>query len=163
MEDHTPTEMPAELVSETECTASEEPETKTPFLPNATCEAKEESDEVSCKPIQTNTTCSTTQVNRDVQVSPSSLRRHEGVLQPAPATQQISFGEFHPDGGWGWIVCAAAFIVNFLCHGYHLSFGLVYMEIIDTYKVDRMQLGKTTFSHYFLRWKLCISEACELL
>ena len=37
-----------------------------------------------------------------------------GVLAPAP-----------PDGGWGWVVCAASFLCNMILDGIAYSFGVL--------------------------------------
>ncbi|XP_018332376.1 monocarboxylate transporter 12-like isoform X2 [Agrilus planipennis] len=36
---------------------------------------------------------------------------------------------YYPEGGWGWVVVFAGFIVSFLGHGLLLSFGMLQMEI----------------------------------
>ena len=38
-----------------------------------------------------------------------------------------------PDGGWGWLVCLAAFYCNFIVVGLQTSFGIVYVGMIDTF------------------------------
>lgn len=32
---------------------------------------------------------------------------------------------FYPDGGWGWIICAIAFLAHVLTTGFQLSYGLL--------------------------------------
>ncbi|ELT99135.1 hypothetical protein CAPTEDRAFT_30414, partial [Capitella teleta] len=51
--------------------------------------------------------------------------RRSDVVKNAPILRRTDFGEYHPDGGWGWVVCGASFLMNFLCHGLHLSGGVV--------------------------------------
>ena len=46
------------------------------------------------------------------------------------------------DGGYGWIVCFGAFIVNFVLFGIHNSFGVVYVNLLDELKLGAMQTGK---------------------
>ena len=48
--------------------------------------------------------------------------------------RRTDFGEYFPDGGWGWTVCGAAFIVHFLCHGFHLAAGTLIVEVQRHFK-----------------------------
>ena len=36
-----------------------------------------------------------------------------------------------PDGEWGWVVCAASFMVNFILDGTMFSFGILLLELLD--------------------------------
>lgn len=36
-----------------------------------------------------------------------------------------------PDGGWGWVVCFASFMVNLIADGVTFSFGVLYVELLD--------------------------------
>ncbi|KAH3774938.1 monocarboxylate transporter 9-like [Dreissena polymorpha] len=36
-----------------------------------------------------------------------------------------------PDGGWGWMVCLASFVVNFIQDGTVFSFGVLLLELLD--------------------------------
>ncbi|XP_052784504.1 monocarboxylate transporter 12-like [Mya arenaria] len=38
-----------------------------------------------------------------------------------------------PDGGWGWVVCAACFLVHLLIDGLFYSFGVIYVELLEYY------------------------------
>ena len=42
------------------------------------------------------------------------------ITQPAPA----------PDGGWGWVVCAGAFMCNVVMDGMLFSFGVFFIELL---------------------------------
>jgi len=35
-----------------------------------------------------------------------------------------------PDGGWGWVICLAAFICNVATDGILFSFGVFYAELL---------------------------------
>lgn len=39
-----------------------------------------------------------------------------------------------PDGGWGWIVSIAAFCVAIIVDGVKYSFGIMFVELVDTFK-----------------------------
>ncbi len=36
-----------------------------------------------------------------------------------------------PDGGWGWVVVFASFMINLISDGVSLSFGVIFMELVD--------------------------------
>ena len=56
--------------------------------------------------------------------------------QPAVPEVTSSSKEDSPtDGGWGWVVCAGVFVVNFLTVGQHNSAGVVYVAMMDEYRL----------------------------
>ena len=36
-----------------------------------------------------------------------------------------------PDGGWGWMVCGASFMVNFILDGTMFSFGILLLALLE--------------------------------
>ena len=52
----------------------------------------------------------------------------------------------HPDGGWGWVVCFGAFLVQFIALGMLNSAGIVYAELVKELKTHR---GATGLYEYF--------------
>lgn len=42
-----------------------------------------------------------------------------------------------PDGGWGWIVVGASFIISMIADGISFSFGLLYIEFLDEFKESK--------------------------
>ena len=46
-----------------------------------------------------------------------------------------------PDGGWGWVVCLGALVVNFLTIGQQNSAGVVYSELLREYSTQRGETG----------------------
>ncbi|KAK7499314.1 hypothetical protein BaRGS_00009574 [Batillaria attramentaria] len=38
-----------------------------------------------------------------------------------------------PDGGWGWVVCAGSFMVNFIIDGTMFSFGILLLDLLDDF------------------------------
>ena len=47
----------------------------------------------------------------------------------------------HPDGGWGWVVCLGAFLVQFVVLGMHNTAGIVYTELVKELKSQRGATG----------------------
>ncbi|KAK3579688.1 hypothetical protein CHS0354_013202, partial [Potamilus streckersoni] len=39
-----------------------------------------------------------------------------------------------PDGGWGWIVVVASFIIHIISDGMLYSFGILYIEFLQYFK-----------------------------
>ena len=48
----------------------------------------------------------------------------------------------HPDGGWGWVVCIAAFFIQFLVLGMQNCSGIVYTALVDDFQTDRGATGE---------------------
>ncbi|CAH1954288.1 unnamed protein product [Acanthoscelides obtectus] len=42
-----------------------------------------------------------------------------------------------PDGGWGWMVVLAAFVLNAVSEGVSFSFGLMYSEFLNEFKASK--------------------------
>uniref|UniRef100_A0A182MPH1 Major facilitator superfamily (MFS) profile domain-containing protein n=1 Tax=Anopheles culicifacies TaxID=139723 RepID=A0A182MPH1_9DIPT len=47
-----------------------------------------------------------------------------------------------PDGGWGWVVCFASFMVNLIADGVTFSFGVMYIELLSYFGEGK---GKTAW------------------
>ncbi|XP_052784920.1 monocarboxylate transporter 12-like isoform X2 [Mya arenaria] len=58
-----------------------------------------------------------------------------------------------PDGGWGWVVCAACFLVHMLIDGLFYSFGVIYVELLDYYGSNR---GSTALIGSLCQGVLCL-------
>ena len=50
-----------------------------------------------------------------------------------------------PDGGWGWVVCLGALMVNFLTVGQQNSSGVVYSALLREFSTQRGETGERTF------------------
>ena len=46
-----------------------------------------------------------------------------------------------PEGEWGWVVCAAAFVVQFLIMGVHNSFGILYAKLLEEFNKSKAETG----------------------
>lgn len=42
-----------------------------------------------------------------------------------------------PDGGWGWMVVAASFLINMISDGVGYTFGLLYVEFLHEFKASK--------------------------
>jgi len=47
-----------------------------------------------------------------------------------------------PDGGWGWVVVAAAFVSNLIVGGICYMFGIIMPELLEYFQAGK---GKTAF------------------
>ncbi len=42
-----------------------------------------------------------------------------------------------PDGGWGWVVVAASFLVNMIADGVTFSFGILFIELQEEFQESK--------------------------
>ena len=45
------------------------------------------------------------------------------------------------DGGWGWLVCVAGFIAQFIVLGIQNNSGILYTALLDEYKTGKGETG----------------------
>lgn len=76
-----------------------------------------------------------------LQAETDSCREIDG----SSVTVQVS----KPDGGWGWMVCAGTFLVNFIVFGIHNSFGVIYANLLDELKLGEAETGMSLYLHSF--------------
>ncbi|XP_067127605.1 monocarboxylate transporter 9-like [Centruroides vittatus] len=62
---------------------------------------------------------------------PSSPSETEGRSMPVP-----------PDGGWGWVVVFASFMINLISDGVSLSFGILFVDLVNYFGESK---GKTAW------------------
>lgn len=72
--------------------------------------------------------------------------RYDGLLEadkkPAKPGNQINRDVNAPDGGWGWVVCLGALMVNFLTVGQQNSAGVVYSALLNEHSSQRGETGE---------------------
>lgn len=71
------------------------------------------------------------------------MARGKEVADPSgpsrPAVQEYCI--VPPDGGWGWVVVAAAFYINTVIDGVIFTYGIFINQIMDSYKVKMVQVS----------------------
>ncbi|XP_070212917.1 monocarboxylate transporter 14-like [Littorina saxatilis] len=86
------------------------------------------------------------------ELTPDNLKVESGVISHDDEDEDDE-ESLVPDGGWGWAVCAASFMVNFILDGTMFSFGVLLLELLDdlqenksvTSWVGSAQLGMSMF------------------
>ncbi|XP_050298344.1 monocarboxylate transporter 2-like [Anthonomus grandis grandis] len=59
-----------------------------------------------------------------------SLHRNIPALRRRDMDITMIKQHYYPEGGWGWLVCGAAFLAHLLTSGMQLAFGLLYLYTI---------------------------------
>lgn len=54
-----------------------------------------------------------------------------------------------PDGGYGWIICLAAAIIQFIILGIHNNFGILYTYFMNDLHAEPSDTGKTQVNRRF--------------
>ncbi|XP_055601952.1 uncharacterized protein LOC129750864 [Uranotaenia lowii] len=76
----------------------------------------------------------------------SILSHGSGSSSTSSSNENSSLGGYAearpPDGGWGWVVCFASFMVNLIADGVTFSFGVLYVELLDYFGEGK---GKTAW------------------
>ena len=65
--------------------------------------------------------------------------------QPAANVNQVHHKP-PPDGGWGWVVCLGAWIVNFLTVGQQNAAGVMYSALLNEYSTKRGETGRVAYT-----------------
>nr|CAH7749230.1 unnamed protein product [Callosobruchus chinensis] len=75
--------------------------------------------------------------------SPSNLRinrkfqRKESILSSDVSLYVEKTQQKIPDGGWGWLVVVACFVINMISDGVSFTFGLLYVEFLNEFKASK--------------------------
>uniref|UniRef100_A0A6P7GCK0 Uncharacterized protein LOC114340510 n=1 Tax=Diabrotica virgifera virgifera TaxID=50390 RepID=A0A6P7GCK0_DIAVI len=65
-------------------------------------------------------------VNSDISSSSSSSESLDDISETRP-----------PDGGWGWVIVLASFVVNLIADGITFSFGVIFVEFLNYFGENR--------------------------
>ena len=68
--------------------------------------------------------------------------------------KRTDFGDYYPDGGWGWVVCAGASVVNMVLYGIHLSGGSLQMAMERQFPGDNHYRGNAILFYILLAFKV---------
>lgn len=77
--------------------------------------------------------------NGDVCTAPSSddVSSSSSSSSSSDDSDEIIPEALPPDGGWGWVVVAAAFMVNLIADGVTFSFGVIFVEFLNYFGQNR--------------------------
>ena len=59
----------------------------------------------------------------------------------ASRNKRVTYQEVPPDGGWGWVICCATFLCNFVVGGTYYSFGIMLPHLIEEFKSDHVTIS----------------------
>ncbi|XP_077203782.1 uncharacterized protein LOC143842447 isoform X2 [Paroedura picta] len=76
-------------------------------------------------------------------------RRLQRSLTIDDISKDVSFLYPPPDGGWGWVVVLAAFVHSMLVTGFHNSFGVYMLSLLETFQSSNSQIALIMVSLYF--------------
>lgn len=106
----------------------------------------------------------------DANCSYSELNRiekclHQNIVPQKIQSKNAHFGEFgltvelkqyitlkqhyYPEGGYGWVICFIAFIVQIIGSGIQLSYGIQLIIIAERYQKQKYESGKIIFYNLF--------------
>lgn len=77
---------------------------------------------------------------RDIGMKPH-LKKDVGLDTDPKVTTRIDFGDYFPEGGWGWVVTGACTLVYILCNGFHFAFGTLYLCILEEKAFKANEVG----------------------
>lgn len=88
--------------------------------------------------VETGITCDITQSDM---IDSCNGHPSDNSLTDANTRQFHIVVRTHPDGGWGWVVCLGAFLVQFIALGMQNTAGIVYTELVKELKSQRGATG----------------------
>lgn len=92
---------------------------------------------------------------RDKDFDPSEIQSGSESVREPEATGSLvvqlnTAKTSKPDGGWGWMVCAATFLVNFIVFGIHNSFGVIYANLLDELQLGEAETGMSLHKFIYI-------------
>lgn len=86
-------------------------------------------------------TCDCAEITKTAFIDSRSGNPSDSSLTDSNARHFHIVVETHPDGGWGWVVCLGAFLVQFIALGMQNTAGIVYTELVKELKSQRGATG----------------------
>ena len=83
---------------------------------------------------------------------------HEKPIKDAESNRESDDGNGLqiPDGGWGWVVCFAGFMINFITSCLISSSGILLLGLIDVY--DDTMSKTSLVGSLFQGIKMCVGK-----
>ncbi|XP_065338145.1 monocarboxylate transporter 12-like isoform X2 [Cloeon dipterum] len=69
--------------------------------------------------------------------APASAPNKGGSSSSSSTSSSLDETSAPPDGGWGWVVVFAAFMVNLIADGITFSFGIIYVEFLEKFEAGK--------------------------
>lgn len=91
--------------------------------------------------IENGITCDTTEITQMGLTDSCKGNQSDNSVINASKRQFHIVVKTHPDGGWGWVVCLGAFLVQFIALGMLNTAGIVYTELVKELKSPRGATG----------------------
>lgn len=107
--------------------------------------------------VETGITYDCAEITKTAFIDSGSGNPSESSLTDSNTRQFHIVVKTHPDGGWGWVVCLGAFLVQFIALGMQNSAGIVYTELVKELKSKRGATG--SYQIHFLSLLLVNSQS----
>ena len=91
--------------------------------------------------VETGATCGCAEITKTSFIDNRGGNPSDSSLTDSTTRQFHIVVKTHPDGGWGWVVCLGAFLVQFIALGMQNSAGIVYTELVKELKSQRGATG----------------------
>lgn len=109
--------------------------------PNGTIKAKTESPDSEKPSLHVQFNSENIDSDGSIKDPPSptaSLSSGSSSSTSSSSSESIEISEARPpDGGWGWVVVAASFVINLIADGITFSFGVIFVEFLKYFEENR--------------------------
>lgn len=70
--------------------------------------------------------------------TPEQPRDRPSILKHQELKSSTIRQHYYPEGGWGWVICACAFLIHCMTTGLQLSYGILYIEVLRQFGNDKV-------------------------
>ena len=67
------------------------------------------------------------------------LDSHDGKMRSCEVSDDISESKSSPDGGYGWVIVLAGFILNVVAIGFSYGFGVALVPMMEYFESGKME------------------------